>query len=162
MKSQQNLILNANLETKMTAIHDSTLTSFGLSTTAPGTVTATNGSITQAGFTIDTPVILGTAGSDTIASSPSALYVFGYGGNDTLNSNGQAAALLGGSGSDTFVMTNIAASAVPDGNILDFEVGADTIDLTDFSLNGFSDLNITLNTEGVTGSFASITNGTAV
>lgn len=146
----------------MSVIHDSTRTSLGLSTTAPSAVTTYNASITQSGFTVSVPVVDGTNSADTLAGGITG-YVFGFGGNDLLSNSGSAAVLVGGTGGDTFKMyNNSSAAALADGSILDFEVGSDIIDLSQYSgVSGFSALTISLNTSGATGSFAQITNTAA-
>lgn len=146
----------------MTIVHDSTRTTLGLSTSAPSTVTSYTTPVTAGGFTINTPVIDGTNGADSL-KGPITGYVFGFGGNDTIENENSAAVLLGGDGSDTFkIYNNSSIASLPDGSILDFEVGSDTIDLRKFSsLTSFSQLTITNNTSGTAGTFAQITNASA-
>ena len=147
----------------MTVIHTSTRSSLGLSATAPAAVTSYTANITVEGSPIAIPATItdGTDGNDTFTPAANALYAFGFGGDDIISNSGSTAVLLGGAGNDTFVIANNSSVAtLPDGTILDFEVGSDLIDLSAFNV-GFSDLTITPNSSGVAGSYAQITSTAA-
>lgn len=148
----------------MTSIHTSTQTSVGLDNVAPTTVS-------RAAIRLPNQPIIsginffateGTDGSDTITANSNDFYVFGFGGDDVITNAGSSAILLGGTGADRFVISNNTLNAsVPDGQVLDFEQGIDKLDLSNFSVDNFSDLSISFNASGVAGSFAQVTNAVA-
>jgi len=144
----------------MTVIHTSTRATLGLSATAPSAVTTYSFQYQPAGvpFAVTQIVTDGTNGNDTIAAATNGQYVFGFGGNDRISNQSTAAVLLGGEGADTFVIyNNVNLAGAMDGAVLDFEVGTDSVDLSNFGITAFSQLVITPNSSGTPGTFAQVT-----
>jgi len=71
--------------------------------------------------------LFGGAGADTLDGS---------GGNDTLYGGADNDTLTGGAGADTFVFV----SGDGDDTITDFDIGTDTLNLSDFGFSNFNDL----------------------
>lgn len=143
----------------MSVISTSTRNTLGLSAAAPATVTSYTAPIQPAGSPVsfNQQIIDGTDGADSISGNSLTNYIFGMGGNDTISNEDSPALLFGGSGADTFVMhNNTAISTIIDGAILDFEVGSDTVNLSNTTVNSFSQLTITTNSSGVAGTFAEV------
>jgi hypothetical protein len=79
------------------------------------------------------PVILGTAGSDTLTGTSGQDLIIGFGGNDTIIGGGGGDSLTGGAGNDTFKYKAITDSRPGVGKfdtILDFTHGSDKLDFT--------------------------------
>jgi Ca2+-binding RTX toxin-like protein len=79
------------------------------------------------------PVILGTAGSDTLTGTSGQDLIIGFGGNDTIIGGGGGDSLIGLTGNDTFKYNAITDSRPGAGKfdtIVDFTHGLDKIDFT--------------------------------
>jgi Ca2+-binding RTX toxin-like protein len=102
-----------------------------------GVIADPTGAITEANESNNVsnvvPVILGTAGSDTLTGTSAQDLIIGFGGNDTIIGGGGGDSLTGGAGNDTFKYKAITDSQPGAGKfdtILDFTHGSDKIDFS--------------------------------
>lgn len=89
--------------------------------------------------------LFGGGNNDTLEGGADRDFLLGEGGNDRLDGGTGDDNLTGGTGVDVFVM----ASGYGYDRVLDFDNGVDTIDVTDFGLSGFGDINASQVASGV-------------
>ena len=81
--------------------------------------------------------------ADVLTGDDENNLLYGYAGDDVLNGGAGNDILRGGEGQDNFVFTTSSGRD----RILDFNIGEDLIDLTDFGFNTFSEIEALLSEE---------------
>lgn len=100
------------------------------------------------GFSADT--ISGSSNQDILSGGNGNDKIYGWGGNDVLVDGAGQDTLTGGTGADRFVLTSDNSHDI----ITDFQVGVDTLDLSNYQLfRNMDQLSVTSHSDGATATF---------